>query len=185
MIGNIVGRESTNLVAEAIAGTGSSILQVTGLDIVRDGGIYDLVIVDWDTSSSIAGHVLTFNGISANNKYNLSFTRFGSMDHGKGWEDYFNHTNLGLCYTNGWNSGSIIFYTVGTLIRYDNNWVGFNGQTIGGNDYNSSNPHYIISNQGGIYKGTLEVPTITSLEITAQDQGCLIGRGSYIKVYKR
>ena len=175
--GKILNDKATKLVAEATLDVASNKLTVSGLDIIRDGGVYDIVIVESSATSSPGGHVLRVNDLTSG--YHSSFIIASGAAQGATNLFRKEYVTTGLCYTNGWSQSKRKFYVTGTLIYYDANWIGFNGQSYVGSD--TDNDYVNLVNGGAVINQNVE--NITSLNITASDGQ--IAAGSWIKVYKR
>ena len=169
----------TKLVAQAMASdSNQNELVVDGLDIVKDGGVYEVVIAEYGAEISQAGHVLRINDEDNENAYS---NRLYTHDESNLFSTAPVHN--GLCYTNGWNSDGL-FYTTGKLIYFDNNWIGFIGQSFYGVSENAQDQRSIknmLVLQGGSVVFA-NVENITKLRIHSLDKN--IGEGSFIKVYK-
>ncbi len=167
----------SRLVAEATLDIASNKLTVSGLDIIRDGGVYDIVIAENATASSPGGHVLRVNDLTSG--YHSSFIIASGAAQGATNLFRKEYVTTGLCYTNGWNQTTRVWYATGTLIYYNANRIGFNGQSF---DASGTDEDYVnLVNGGAVINQNVE--NITSLNITASDGQ--IAAGSWIKVYKR
>ena len=166
--------DKLNLVAEKTLETDSTEFEITGLDIIRDGGIYDIVIEEFSKIASSSGHVLTINDINpgtdytSNNITAISGNTTSFMAHN------------GLCYVNGWNQGTKIFFVVGTIIMYNLDWISFTGTTT---SIGITPDDGVFVTAGSCIIGK-SIPNITKLKIVSLD-GSSIAAGSIIKVYKR
>ena len=173
--GDTLFPESRKLVAQATANGLSTSLTVTGLDIVRDENIYDIVIQVHGTGTSI----LVIPGES---KYKTCFMLLTN--------DTFIHDEVENCldYVTGWQKPTYsMWLSTGTLVRFDSNWVQYNsidscGGTGAASSITSTNSAIVKITGGGCYGDS--VTNITQLSLQSQD-GNNIGAGSYIRVYKR
>ena len=152
------------LVAEAkVLTSGITKLEVTGLDIIRDGYVYDIEIAEFapEPNGSGAGHMLRINNLVEG----YSSTEWGFMSSS---QDFFTlPITLGLAYTNGWTSGNAVCFTSGTLNMYNGNWISFTGQTNLGSYDNTQRLNLI---HFGNMSGRNEVETnINSLQIVSID----------------
>lgn len=201
-IESVVGGQPKILVAETVLPANSNTLEVNGLDIIRDGGIYDIIIAEFDTGiASSLEHVLRINDISSGykNTHMGTGTTFAKKIDGTTFDSeattgtnmfysFYSKNAQGLVWTNGFGGRTNVFYTIGTLIRYDSNWITFSGSLTGhgSTDQNHLTGDYLISLwQTGALNGQ-SVSNINSLKVVRTTaQTGQIGKGSYIKVYKR
>lgn len=168
---------SRELVKEIVLSSPSSIMEITGLDIIRDGGIYDIVVEEFSSrsSGSSSGHYLQLNGM--NSGYNGRHRYIWQSDYSQ-WV-CTKHTAC-LAFANGWNIGTPLFYTVGTLIFFNHDWIYF--QSRGGSTSYDGNK--FVDVQCDTYVVNKNISNITSLRVICTD-GDTIGQGSRIRVYKR
>lgn len=165
---------SGTLVAEYIVSSPISSITIDNLDIKRDGGVYDIVIMEFTPTTSSGGHLIRINGI-IDGYWGRHFYYWNNIT----TPTVTTHSGcLGFC--NGWNQGSSLFFTTATLMYFNKDWIGF--QAITNSNGTSSLDKYVTvwQNCQLLFK---EVPNITSLQINANDG--LIGAGSIIKIYKR
>lgn len=166
---------SRELVKEVILSSPSSIMEITDLDIVRDGGIYDIVVEEFSLTSTSSGHYLQLNSMV--NGYNGRHHYIWNADYSK-WVNNM-HSSC-LAFANGWSMGTPIFYTVGTLIFFNKDWIYF--QSRGGTTTHDGNR--FVDVQCDTYVVNKNISNITSLRVVCTD-GDKIGAGSRIRVYKR
>ena len=167
--GDTLFPESRKLVAQATADGLSTTLTVTGLDILRDGNVYDIIIQVYGTSRS----VLVIPGKS---KYKTCFMLLTNKTF------IYDEVNDCLDYVTGWQKPTYsLWFSIGTLSRFDDNWIQYNSiDSCGGTT--STNSAIVKITGGGCYGDS--VTNITQLSLQSQD-GNNIGVGSYIRVYKR
>lgn len=163
-----------NLVAQVVLTSHQNIMEITGLDIIKDGGIYDIEIAEYGTTSSSSGHYLQVNGITTGYSGSHNYT----WDRGSGWV-VSTHTGC-LAFANGWSMGTNLFYTSGTLQFFNKDWVGFDGVSFSANSDNSAR----VQVQQTTALALKNITNITSIRVIATSGG-LIGSGSYMKIYKR
>lgn len=168
-----VNNALNNLVAEAVAETAVNSLTVSGLDIIKDGGIYDIVIADFSTSTSSGGHTLQCNGMESGylGKHYYDWKNSGSFTHSQ-------HSH-GFGYVNGWDVGTSLCFSHGVITYFNKDWI--DGKIWMSSAMSTANWVDVYS-RGTLY--SQNVDNITSLTIKPHD-GDLIGVGSYIRVYKR
>lgn len=162
------------LVKEYIVPSATNSVNITGLDIKRDGGVYDIVIMEFTPTNSSGGHVMRVNGIT-DGYYGRHFYYWNNI----ATPTVTSHGGcLGFC--NGWSQGTPLFFTTATLMYFNKDWVGFQALT-NSNGVNSTDKYVTVwQNCQLLFK---EVSNITSFQIVANDGQ--IGAGSIIKIYKR
>lgn len=162
------------LVGEAVANGNVKELKVSGLDIKRDGYVYDIVVAEYSTAGTSRGHYLQLNdkgsGYSGRHRYVWSSSP-------SSW--VLTTHSACLAFANGWSMGTPLFYTIGTLVYFNQDWLYFDSQggttTTGGNYVDvHCNTYLVNQNQSNV----------TSIRIVCTDSD-YIGNGSWIKVYRR
>lgn len=162
------------LVAEYIAPEHVSSITINNLDIKRDGGIYDIIIMEYTPTTSSQGHFIRINGLTDGyyGKHYYEWNNSKSIvcaEHG---------TTLGFC--NGWNQSTSLFFTTATLMYFNKDWIGFQANTNCNLTGTSIQGISVLQNCQVLFK---EVDNITSLTILGNDSQ--IGRGSVVRIYKR
>lgn len=166
---------SRELVKEVVLSSPSSIMEITGLDIIRDGGIYDIIVEEFSTTNTSSGHYLQLNGMGSG--YNGRHRYIWDADYSQ-WVNTIH--SVCLAFTNGWSMGTPIFYTVGTLIFFNKDWMYF--QSRGGTTTYDENR--FVDVQCDTYVVNKNISNITSLRVICTD-GDKIGVGSRMRIYKR
>lgn len=172
----VYDKSEGNLIAETILTENSSVMEVSGLNIdPSKGEVYEIVIAEYSTSNSALGHALVINDITNGYRCN-HFTCSTDELTFKNKESF----NDKLCYVNGWNMGTSLFFTKGILTTLNLNWINFQatGHCIDSENTESHIMQTFSGNNGN------NIGVINSLKVMSlgEDQ---IGAGSYIKVYKK
>lgn len=174
-VSNVVNNKTSQLVAEVVLTQASQVMEITGLDIKRDGGVYDIVIAEWSSVGTGRGHYLQINGkgsgYSGRHRYVWS-------NNPSSWV-LSNHSGC-LAFTNGWSMGEPLFYTVGTLVYFNHDWIYF---TSRGGTATNNNARY-VDVQCDTQLHSQNIQNITSIRVVCTDSD-YIGVGSYMKIYKR
>ena len=195
MIGNIMGNskepEETNLVGSITASANCTDLIVEGLDIKRDGWVYDIVVCEAASTNSTGGHLLMINNLRQGHYHNTHIynkTTFGQTPNTN--LTVFNTGTSGFAFTNGFGMKTGLFYTMGTITYFLDQpspgfmgplgrSAGFTGQSV---SINSETSISIIQSGTVNY----DLTNITSVGIYSPNpSNDLISSGSFIKVYKR
>lgn len=168
-------KDVKTLVAEITLTSPNGVMEITGLNIIRDGGIYDIIIEEFSNSSTGSGHYLQINGMGTG--YNGRHRYVWHADYTQ-WINTKHTACLG--FTNGWSMGTALFYTVGTLIFFNKDWLYF--QSRGGATTGDGNG--FVDVQCDTYVVNKYIQNVTSLRVICTD-GDTMGVGSSMKIYKR
>ena len=127
-------------------------------------GIYKILICEFSTAGSASGHILKLNDL-----YGTYKTFLNVCD--ANWVPDKNATS-GIAYVNGWQKGTLIFYTEATLFFYNKDWISVQATT-------TTDDLMVI--QSG--RCTTSIDKINKISIAAFNSD-MIGKGSFIKLYK-
>lgn len=169
-----VDNQTNKLVGQAIANGTVEMLEVTGLDIERDGGVYDIVIAEYSPNGDSTGHSVQVNGILGG-KYSLTLNEMLS----DGTQRVVTTRRDGIALANGYGQGANLFFTTGVLTWFNKDWSSFHAMSTAAN---YTGDVKVSVQQFGSACG-MDLTNITSIQV--RSNGTKIGNGSFIKVYKR
>lgn len=161
------------LIAEVKLVEESNVMEISNLNL-KEGEIYEIVIAEFDTLNSSAGHLLQLNQITSGyvNTHNYNYANNDTVLTGKG--------TSGLAFTNGFSMNLQLFYTTGILTIFNKDWINFECLS---SSSNTDGTNKITIHQSG-HLNAKSLNSINSIRVVTVDS-TQIGAGSFMKIYKK
>lgn len=161
--GNKLNVGSLTPIAEQELTSTSNELALTGLNL--EPGIYKLYVAEYSTTGTASGHFIGLNDVMDNYSGTLIFNLGDTIS-------LTNNVNKGISLTNGWAKDTLLVHTEATLFYFNKDWINMQATM-------TTKGLTVIENGWCLSKLT----NINKIFIHCLD-GDLIGKGSYMKLYK-